>query len=89
MLALDSGVNSLSRSNVAEHFSGVRLRLHTFFILGANDMSEPFTFYRNVDKMGRIVIPRDVRQAMGLCAGDGVTIRITEDGILLRPTKTE
>ena len=52
-------------------------------------MSEPFTFYRNVDKMGRIVIPRDVRQAMGLCAGDGVTIRITEEGILLRPTKTE
>jgi len=26
-------VNSLSRSNKAKHFSGVRLRLHTFFIL--------------------------------------------------------
>ena len=50
-------------------------------------MSEPFTFHRNIDKMGRIVIPRDLRQTMGLTAGDEVSLRITEDGILLFPTK--
>ena len=87
MLALDSGVNSLSRSNKAKHFSGVRLRLHTFFIWGQTDMSEPFTFHRSIDGAGRLVIPRDVRLAAGLAAGDDVTIRITEEGILLTPTK--
>ena len=50
-------------------------------------MSEPFTFHRNIDGTGRIVIPRDLRQAVGLTAGDDVTIRITEEGILLTPTK--
>ena len=87
MLALDSGVNSLSRSNKAKHFSGVRLRLRTFFIWGQTDMSEPFTFYRNIDGAGRIVIPQDVRKAVGLQFGDEVTIRITQEGILLCPVK--
>lgn len=50
-------------------------------------MSEPFTFHRNIDSAGRIVIPRDLRLAAGLAAGDDVTIRITEEGILLTPTK--
>ena len=52
-------------------------------------MSELFTFYRSMDKMGRIVIPRDVRQAMGLTAGDSVAIRITQEGILLCPIQSE
>ena len=52
-------------------------------------MSEPFTFYRNIDGAGRIVIPQDVRKAVGLQFGDEVTIRITEEGILLTPTKTK
>ena len=52
-------------------------------------MNEPFVFFRNVDGAGRIVIPRDLRQAMGLTAGDEVSLRITEKGILLCPTKTE
>ncbi len=52
-------------------------------------MSEPFTFHRNIDKMGRLVIPRDLRQAMGLKAGDSVAIRITAEGILLQPTTSE
>lgn len=50
-------------------------------------MSEPFTFHRNIDGAGRIVIPRDLRLAAGLAAGDDVTIRITEEGVLLTPTK--
>ena len=50
-------------------------------------MKEPFTFYRTIDGTGRIVIPRDLRQAVGLQAGDTVTIRITEGGILLCPLK--
>lgn len=79
---------SLSRSNRAKRFS-VRGLCCALFYLGAKDMSEPFTFHRSIDKMGRIVIPRDLRQAVGLTAGDGVTIRITEEGILLCPDKKE
>ena len=52
-------------------------------------MSEPFTFYRNIDGAGRIVIPRDLRQAMGLATGDEVSLRITEGGILLCPAQSE
>lgn len=59
------------------------------FYLGANDVSELFTFYRSIDKMGRIVIPRDVRQTVGLNAGDSVAIRITKEGILLCPIQSE
>lgn len=59
----------------------------TPFLLGANDVSEPFIFHRNIDGAGRIVIPRDLRQAVGLTAGDSVTIRITEEGVLLSPAK--
>ena len=31
-------------------------------------MSEPFIIYRNIDGAGRIVIPKDLRQALGLTA---------------------
>lgn len=50
-------------------------------------MSEPFIIYRNIDGAGRIVIPKDLRQALGLTAGDEVSLRITEGGLLLCPTK--
>ena len=52
-------------------------------------MSESFTIYRHIDGAGRIVIPKDLRQAVGLTAGDEVSLRLTEDGIYLCPTKTE
>ena len=52
-------------------------------------MSEPFTFYRHIDGTGRIVIPRDLRQAMGLTAGDEVSLRLTEAGILLTPAQSK
>ena len=44
-----------------------------------------FTFHRRIDGAGRIVIPRDARQAVGLTAGDNVVIRVTDEGILLAP----
>ena len=44
-----------------------------------------FTFHRHIDGAGRIVIPRDARQAVGLTAGDDVVIRVTDEGILLSP----
>ena len=39
-------------------------------------MSEPFIFHRNIDGAGRIVIPRDVRQTVGLTAGATASLSI-------------
>lgn len=40
---------------------------------------------RSIDKMGRIVIPNDIRKATGLQTGDEVSIEISGTGILLNP----
>ena len=85
---LYSGVNVCLAATELSIFRCVASAAH-FFILGANDVKEPFTFYRTIDGTGRIVIPRDLRQAVGLKAGDTVTIRITEGGILLCPLKKQ
>ena len=56
-----------------------------FFIYGGMSVKSHFTFHRHIDGAGRIVIPRDARQAVGLTAGDAVVIRVTDEGILLSP----
>ena len=40
---------------------------------------------RSIDKMGRIVIPNDIRKATGIMTGDEVSIEISGTGILLNP----
>lgn len=38
---------------------------------------------KEIDKMGRVVIPKDIRASLGLSLGDPVEIRVTTEGILI------
>ncbi len=40
---------------------------------------------RDIDKVGRIVIPKEIRDTLGLADGDPVEIFTKEDMIILRP----
>jgi AbrB family looped-hinge helix DNA binding protein len=40
---------------------------------------------RKLDRLGRIVIPADVRQTLGLVHGDYVRIEVEHGAIVLRP----
>lgn len=40
---------------------------------------------RNIDKMGRLVIPNDLRRAVGLETGDEVSFEVSGTGILIIP----
>ncbi|MHC1696425.1 MAG: AbrB/MazE/SpoVT family DNA-binding domain-containing protein [Eubacteriales bacterium] len=42
---------------------------------------------RNIDQLGRIVLPVELRKQNGLEEGDGLIITVTPDGILLTPLK--
>lgn len=42
---------------------------------------------RNVDNLGRIVVPREIRISNGIENGDPVEIFVSEDGIVLGPLK--
>lgn len=42
---------------------------------------------RQVDSLGRIVIPIDLRRQHDMMVGDNVEITSTDDGILLKPYK--
>ncbi len=39
-----------------------------------------------IDRAGRIVLPKKLRQRLGLRSGAALTIEETADGLLLRPT---
>jgi AbrB family looped-hinge helix DNA binding protein len=41
-----------------------------------------------LDKFGRIVVPKDVRDGLGLRPGDALMVRETPDGIYLQPLST-
>lgn len=43
-----------------------------------------FTVKRSVDELGRIVLPRDMRDHYGVKAGDSLEVIATEDGILIK-----
>lgn len=48
-------------------------------------MSEKIGIIKEIDKLGRIVIPKDIRERFGLdCA---VEIVLTSDGVLIRSPK--
>lgn len=40
-----------------------------------------------VDKAGRVVLPKPVREELHLSAGDALTLESSEDGITLRPVR--
>ncbi len=44
-----------------------------------------FTIIRQIDKLGRIVLPVDIRRFFGLGPGSSVCFTATEDGIILTP----
>jgi AbrB family looped-hinge helix DNA binding protein len=41
-----------------------------------------------IDKAGRLVLPKPMRDEMQLCPGDSLELQSSEDGILLRPART-
>ncbi len=43
-----------------------------------------FAIKRCVDELGRIVLPKDMRNHYGIKMGDALEIVATEDGILLK-----
>ncbi len=47
-------------------------------------MQKTITFERDIDKVGRLVIPIDVRRMYGIADGDTLLIIPQEDGILVR-----
>lgn len=47
-------------------------------------MRKTITFERDIDKVGRFVIPIDVRRLYGIEDGDTLLIIPQEDGILIR-----
>jgi AbrB family looped-hinge helix DNA binding protein len=38
-----------------------------------------------IDKAGRLVLPKQARQQLGLKAGDALDVELTSDGLCLRP----
>lgn len=48
-------------------------------------MNEKYTgYYRRIDDLGRIVIPKEVRKILGIKEGDSFDIFITENGVLFK-----
>lgn len=45
-------------------------------------------FYRNVDQLGRIVLPKEIRTVNSINEGDALSVRVTKEGILLTPSKS-
>jgi AbrB family looped-hinge helix DNA binding protein len=43
-----------------------------------------YTVKRCVDKLGRLVLPKDMRNLYGIHTGDTIEIMATEEGILLK-----
>ena len=44
---------------------------------------------RKIDKLGRIVIPMDVRKTLGLSSEDEVEITVKENAVILRKSTEE
>lgn len=39
---------------------------------------------RKIDGLGRIVIPKDIRLALGLCLGESVVITVENNAVILK-----
>lgn len=69
------------------HFSVRSFGCALFYLWGGRMVS--FSFLRRMDKMGRIVIPQDIRRILGWQADTALAIRLCEDGVLIRTAETE
>lgn len=52
-------------------------------------MKENFAFIREVDRLGRIVIPKDLRVLYGMDSGDTIKISLAPKGVLIEPYKAK
>ena len=43
----------------------------------------------NIDKYGRVIIPKSIRERLNLLPGEHLFIEMYEDGIFLKPLSTE
>ena len=48
-----------------------------------------FSFTRQIDRAGRLVIPKDLRRVLGIRPGDEVVLHYEDGGIFLRPLTKE
>jgi AbrB family looped-hinge helix DNA binding protein len=44
-----------------------------------------YRVFRQIDELGRIVIPKELRERFGMKSGDEVMIEFDEDGIIIHP----
>ena len=44
-----------------------------------------YRVFRQIDELGRIVIPKELRERFGIKNGDEVMIEFNEDGIIIHP----
>lgn len=51
------------------------------------ELGETIGIRRNIDELGRIVIPKEIRKALELQEGSLVEIFATRDGIFIRKVK--
>lgn len=45
-------------------------------------------FVKNIDNLGRIVIPMDIRRKLDLCTGDSISISIVDNNVMLTKYNT-
>lgn len=42
-------------------------------------------FFRNIDDLGRVCLPKEMRRSIGIADGDLLRIEMTKDGFLITP----
>ena len=55
------------------------------FYFEVKEMNKAFGFVRMVDKLGRIVIPKDLRVRYGMEDYSKIVIIATDEGIIIKP----
>ena len=64
----------------------VRCRISTvIYYTGGDNMAEPIGIIKEIDAVGRLVIPKEMREVLGL--QKQVEIVMTADGVLVRNPK--
>ena len=46
-------------------------------------MDNNVSFVKNIDNLGRIVIPMDIRRKLDICTGDSLSISVYDNNIML------